>query len=59
MWPDGDLPRLWRNGAAILEGALGGSFSIPDVSADATRISRKIAGVKRVFNNVEIVQNGD
>ncbi len=44
-----------RNGIVILEGIASDSWQL----SDATRISRRIPGVKSVFNNIEIHDSGD
>jgi hypothetical protein len=44
-----------KNGVVILEGLVFDAWDI----VTATRIARKIPGVKRVFNDIELADSGD
>jgi osmotically-inducible protein OsmY len=44
-----------KNGIVILEGIVSDPWDL----LDATRIARKIPGVKSVFNNLDLEENGD
>jgi hypothetical protein len=44
-----------KNGVVILEGIVSDPWDL----MDATRIARKIPGVKSVFNNLDLEENGD
>jgi osmotically-inducible protein OsmY len=44
-----------KNGIVILEGIVSDPWDL----LDATRIARKIPGVKSVFNDLDLEENGD